>query len=80
MKEVYHRLTHYLRSTILQSWLNNIPILNIYSDIADNLDIDKLIDKFISINSKRSKIFVLNKKLIVLTFTLHMYTMLYIIL
>ena len=44
---------------MLQNRMNNKAILHIYHELDDNLDIEKLLDKFITQNSKRSVIFAL---------------------
>ena len=53
------RLKNYLRTTMLQDRMNNITILHIYHDMVDKLNIKKLLDKFITENSKPSAIFAL---------------------
>lgn len=44
---------------MLQDHLNNIAILHIYYDMTKKLDLDELIDEFISKNSKRIATFAL---------------------
>lgn len=56
---VLRRVKTYLRSTMLQDRLNNIAILHVYSDMTDNLDLEELLNKFISRNTKRSAVFAL---------------------
>ena len=51
------RLKTYLRTTMLQDRLNHVAIMNIYSELADDLDLEKLMDIFISRNSKRATVF-----------------------
>ena len=46
---------------MLQKHLNHIAILYIYSESADNLDIEKIMHDFISKNSKRTAVFALSK-------------------
>ena len=40
--------TNYSLTTVLQDRMNNIAILHIYNDMVDKLNIEKLLDKFIS--------------------------------
>lgn len=58
---VLRRLKTYLRSTMLQNRLNHIDILHVYRDRTDELDLETLLNKFISQNSKRSNVFALRK-------------------
>lgn len=51
------RLKNYLRSTMLQDRLNDISILNIYSDIANDIDNDSLLNKFIEKHNLRLQTF-----------------------
>ncbi|KYN50578.1 hypothetical protein ALC57_08606, partial [Trachymyrmex cornetzi] len=53
------RLKTYLRATMLQKRLNNIAILNIYRDIAQNLDLELLMNDFIIKNKMRTATFAL---------------------
>ena len=46
---------------MLQKYLNHIAISDIYSELADNLDIEKLMDHVISRYSKRTTDFALSK-------------------
>ncbi|XP_051160476.1 uncharacterized protein LOC127281036 [Leptopilina boulardi] len=55
------RLKTYLRSMMRQDRLNNIALIHIYSEMADKLDLEKLLDTFISQNSKRSAVFALSR-------------------
>ena len=47
------RLKTYLRSTMTQRRLNSLIILNMYQEDVDNLDLTKLVNKFISKNDMR---------------------------
>lgn len=58
---VLRRLKDYLRSTMSQDRLNSIAILHTFSDEAE-LDYEKLMDEFISRNSKRAAVFSLSQK------------------
>lgn len=58
---ILRRLKNYLRSTMLQDRLNNIAILNVYTDMTEKLDLEELMDKFILKNAKRSNVFALSK-------------------
>lgn len=58
---VLRRLKTYLRSTMLQDRFNYIAILHVYCNITDKLDLEKLLNKFISQNAKRSAVFALRK-------------------
>jgi len=53
------RLKTYLRSTMTQRRLNSLIILNMYQEDVDNLDLTKLVNKFISKNDMRRKVFSL---------------------
>jgi len=55
------RLKTYLRSTMSQDRLNSIAILHTYADLTEKLDLELLLNKFISKNSNRSKVFALSK-------------------
>ena len=55
-------LKNYLRTIMLRDRINNIAILHIYHDMIDKLDIEKLLDKFITQNSERSTVFALGRK------------------
>ena len=45
---VLRRLKTYLRSAMLQDRLNNIAILHVYRDITDTLDLEKLLNEFVT--------------------------------
>ena len=47
---------------MLQDRMNKIAISHIYDDMVDKLDIEKLLNKFITQNSKRSAVFALCHK------------------
>ena len=47
---------------MLRDRINNIAILHIYHDMIDKVDIEKLLDKFITQNSERSTVFALGRK------------------
>ena len=40
------RIKTYLRSTMLQEWLNNLAILSIECSLSGTLDLEEVIDKF----------------------------------
>ncbi|XP_044572317.1 uncharacterized protein LOC123257415 [Drosophila ananassae] len=58
---VLRRVKTYLRSTISQYRLNNVAILHVYRETTDKLDLDELLNEFISKNAKRSSVFALRK-------------------
>ena len=44
-----------------QKRLNNVAILHLYHELADKIDIGKLMDEFIFRNAKRTNVFALFK-------------------
>lgn len=57
------RLKNYLRSTMSQDRLNNTSTLHVYSDLTDDLNIDRLLDEFILKNNLRQQTFSLSKNI-----------------
>ena len=55
------RLKTYLRSRMTQERLNAVVLMNTHKDILGCLDIDKLVDNFISKSSVRKNTFMLSK-------------------
>lgn len=55
------RLKSWLRSTMLQQRLNDISICNIYKDLLDSIDIDKIMDLFILKCDLRKRTFALQE-------------------
>ncbi|KYN19303.1 Zinc finger MYM-type protein 1, partial [Trachymyrmex cornetzi] len=51
------RLKTYLNSTMLQQRMNSIAILHVHREIAEKIDIDKLLNDFISKNKNRRSTF-----------------------
>lgn len=51
------RIKNYLRTTMGQERLNDIALISTYKDLARDLDIDILLNKFIAINSSRKNAF-----------------------
>lgn len=51
------RLKTWLRATMSQARLNHVCILNVHSDIVDQLDLNDIVDQFVSKNSNRADIF-----------------------
>lgn len=56
---VLRRVKNYLRSTMVQNRLNHVAILHSYSEEADQLNLEILMNEFISKNSKRTSVFAL---------------------
>lgn len=56
---VLRRVKNYLRSTMAQNRLNHVAILHSYPEEADRLDLETLMNEFISKNSKRASVFAL---------------------
>ena len=54
------RLKTYLRSTMLQQRLNDTSILNIYSDMVSELDLEELLNSFIKRQNFRMSTFAIN--------------------
>ena len=57
---ILRRLKNYLRSTIMQNRLNHIAILHCYPDAVDKLNMEELMNEFISRNTKRTSVFALH--------------------
>lgn len=58
---VLRRLKNYLRSTMLQDRLNDIALIHIHQDMAEELDLDLLMNEFINLNNRRKVTFALSK-------------------
>lgn len=58
---VLRRVKNYVRSTMHQKRLNHVAILHAYPDAVDKLDLEILMNDFISRNSKRMAVFSLQK-------------------
>ena len=54
------RLKTYLRSTMTQERLNHLAILSCHSDLVETIDIEVLVDEFISRNAIRMNTFALS--------------------
>ena len=51
------RVKTYLRSTMTQSRLNNLPILHCHKDRTDSLSIPKCLEEFVDCRERRSEVF-----------------------
>ena len=51
------RLKTYLRSTMTQKRLNNIALLNVHSSYVETIDVEAIIDDFVSRSSVRRNTF-----------------------
>jgi len=54
------RLKNYLRTTMTQTRTNSIALLYIHQELANEINLDEILDEFISRNQQRQTIFALN--------------------